>query len=45
MAFMFNENVFNQDLSKWNVTLVSSCNGFAGGSFTLPRPNFINCTP
>ncbi len=38
---------FNQDLSSWEVTLVTGCNNFSDGadSWTLPKPNFTNCTP
>ena len=38
---------FNQDLSSWNVDNVTLCNNFSENatSWTLPQPNFTNCTP
>ena len=48
MAFMFNNAfAFNQNLSSWNVDEVTSCVNFSNGanSWTLPQPNFTNCTP
>jgi len=48
MSYMFNNNSqFNQDLSIWNVTNVTSCSGFSGGtiSWILLKPNFTNCNP
>jgi surface protein len=44
--FAYN-NVFNQNLSKWNVKLVNQCRFFSheNTSWTLPKPNFTNCTP
>ena len=38
---------FNQDLSTWQVDNVSDCNSFSAGqpNWTLPKPNFTNCTP
>jgi surface protein len=40
---------FNQDLSNWDVDGVVNCNNFSYGTFnsiwTLPKPNFTNCTP
>ena len=38
---------FNQDLSSWSVDGVTSCGGFSTNatSWTLPQPNFTNCTP
>ena len=47
MCGMFDSNFsFNQDLSSWNVTNVSSCGSFSLGTdqWTLPKPNFTNCT-
>lgn len=37
---------FNQDLSNWSVDNVTACNQFSDGanSWTLPKPNFTNCT-
>ena len=40
-------NSFNQDLSSWNVDNVTIyCGGFCYGadSWTLPKPNFTNCS-
>ena len=47
MNLMFEVSVFNQDLSSWSVDNVTECNGFSYGatSWTLPQPNFTNCTP
>jgi len=48
MRLMFQNAVaFNQDLSGWDVSNVTSCNNF---SFNAPlteanTPNFTNCTP
>ena len=38
---------YNQDLSSWSVDGVTECNNFSAGatSWTLPQPNFTNCTP
>ena len=38
---------FNQDLSNWNVSSVNECSGFTFNTpqWTLPKPNFTNCTP
>jgi len=38
---------FNQDLSSWSVDNVTECNYFSlnATSWTLPKPNFTNCTP
>ena len=47
----FNANSFNQDLTAWNVDNVLSCQVFHGTTtgnnsvWTLPQPNFTNCTP
>tara|TARA_R110001606_G_scaffold149408_1_gene289378 strand:- start:70 stop:1398 length:1329 start_codon:yes stop_codon:yes gene_type:complete len=37
---------FNQDLSSWNVEKVTACSGIFNGvwKWTLPRPNFTNCS-
>ena len=38
---------FNVDLSSWDVSNVTNCEDvFLGStSWTLPKPNFTNCTP
>ena len=38
---------FNQNLSSWSVYSVTECTNFSDGatSWTLPQPNFTNCTP
>ena len=38
---------FNKDLSSWSVDGVTDCYNFSNGatSWTLPQPNFTNCTP
>jgi len=48
MEYMFNAATsFNQNLSSWSVDGVIDCNFFSQGttSWTLPQPNFTNCTP
>ena len=48
MSYMFyGATNFNQDLSIWYVVNVTSCNAFSGNTtaWTLPKPNFTNCTP
>ena len=48
MSSMFNEAIaFNQNLSSWSVDGVTYCTDFSEGatSWTLPQPNFTNCTP
>jgi len=48
MEVMFKDaEVFNQDLSSWNVEGVSICFNFSTGAtaWTLPKPNFTNCSP
>ena len=48
MEEMFNSAYdFNQDLSSWSVDNVTVCTTFSDGatSWTLPQPNFTNCTP
>ena len=48
MSYMFKlADAFNQDLSTWSVDEVISCDFFSYGatSWTLPQPNFTNCTP
>ena len=48
MGYMFyGATAFNQDLSSWSVDGVTECNNFSDGttSWTLPQPNFTNCTP
>ena len=38
---------FNQDLSAWDVTNVTLCGQFDNNAtnWTLPKPNFTQCTP
>ena len=40
-------SAFNQDLSAWDVLNVTSCNTFSrdANNWTLPKPNFTNCSP
>jgi hypothetical protein len=48
MGYMFNEAIaFNRDLSSWSVDGVTNCSQFSQNatSWTLPQPNFTNCTP
>ena len=55
MSFMFGNAfvlvAFNQDLSTWNVMKVNECQYFFASIslyepiWTLPQPNFTNCTP
>ena len=48
MEEMFEDAIsFNQNLSGWNVNNVTACIRFNNGatSWTLPQPNFTNCTP
>ena len=48
MEEMFEDAIsFNQNLSTWNVGNVTACIGFSNGasSWSLPQPNFTNCTP
>jgi len=47
MGSMFSYSPFNQDLSIWNVTNVTYCYNFDmnTANWTLPKPNFTNCTP
>tara|TARA_B110000503_G_scaffold17094_1_gene24632 strand:- start:1545 stop:2231 length:687 start_codon:yes stop_codon:yes gene_type:complete len=48
MGSMFSNAVsFNQDLSSWGVDNVTYCLFFSSSalSWTLPQPNFTNCTP
>ena len=44
---MFNDSLFNQDLSTWDVSNVINCSMFSYNTpqWTLPKPNFTNCTP
>jgi surface protein len=48
MERMFDDAIsFNQNLSTWSVVGVTECTQFSDGanSWTLPQPNFTNCTP
>ena len=37
---------FNQDLSNWDTETITNCTGFYFDTqWTLPQPNFTNCTP
>ena len=48
MFAMFNgATSYNQDLSSWSVDGVTQCGQFSDNtpSWTLPQPNFTNCTP
>ena len=48
MAYIFDHAFsFNQDIGNWNVTRVSNCFSFSQNAtnWTLPKPNFTNCTP
>jgi surface protein len=38
---------FNKNLSNWDVSNVTNCEGFSHGAFSweLPKPNFTNCNP
>jgi len=50
MSYMFDGLIvgssFNQDLSAWDVSQVNYCYGFSNlTDWTLPKPNFTNCTP
>ena len=48
MKWMFGEaEAFNQNLSSWSVDNVANCSAFSyhTTSWTLPQPNFTNCTP
>ena len=43
----YDADAFNQDLNFWNVINVEECYGFSQVTpqWTLPKPNFTNCTP
>ena len=47
MSYMFRgAEAFNQNLSSWSVNNVINCNVFSDTpQWTLPQPNFTNCTP
>ena len=48
MYYMFAANpAFNQDIGNWAVNNVIYCNYFSENTpqWTLPQPNFTNCTP
>jgi len=40
-------DLFNQDISNWAVGNVTQCTDFSDNTpqWTLPQPNFTNCTP
>ena len=42
----FGAMIFNQDLSSWAVSNVTDCRQFSyeTTAWTLPKPNFTNCT-
>jgi len=50
-GYWLKQVAFNQDLSAWNVIKVNKCEGFDSDAgffvpiWTLPKPNFKNCTP
>ena len=46
-SMFYNATSFNQNLSSWVVDGVIDCLQFSQGatSWTLPQPNFTNCTP
>ena len=46
-AMLRGATAFNQDLSSWSVNNVNSCNSFLNNAinWTLPKPNFTNCSP
>ena len=48
MWYMFlNASNFNQNTEDWDVSNVLECNSFSSNTpqWTLPQPNFTNCTP
>ena len=46
-AMFENANSFNQNLSGWNILNVVICANFSSNTsaWSLPKPNFTNCTP
>ena len=46
-AMFYNNSAFNQDLSNWIVFNTTECTNFSDNTpqWTLPHPNFTNCTP
>ena len=48
LAMFFDPSSFNQDLSSWRVNGVTNCESFNynnnSTAWTLPKPNFTNCT-
>jgi surface protein len=46
-SMFYGATSFNQNLSSWSVDGVTICTNFSEGatSWTLPQPNFTNCTP
>ena len=47
MVMFWNASLFNQNLVSWSVNGVIDCAGFSSNTpqWTLPKPNFTNCTP
>jgi len=48
MGLMFHQADFNLDLGNWNVDNVVECTDFShygNPNWTLPQPNFTNCSP
>ena len=45
-SMFYQATFFNQDLSSWSVNGVAYCENFSYGAsnWTLPQPNFTNCT-
>ena len=45
-SMFYYATAFNQNLENWDVTRVEQCDGFSTDaiSWTLPKPNFTNCT-
>ncbi len=45
-GMFYGASSFNQNISSWNVSNVTDCNAFSNiTAWTLPKPNFTNCTP
>jgi surface protein len=47
LELFFSADNFNQDLSGWNVDNVTNCSSFyySTDAWSLPKPNFTNCSP